>query len=312
VNDGDTIFRNCDDGYLRYDDLELVDTCAFAEEFLVLVYPENTQCDIDQVVQMDRFEVFIQYNCGITDSLEFRVSYVDNKPPFFLSVPADITISCDPDLLPDVAEADDNCTNATVSFTDRTKNEDPQVLERVWYAIDFCGNLDSAIQTITVSGELNCSVIIPDQVPCFKDSVWIFSDIIGGQAPFDHRWEVKGGGCSIIYDGGDSILVETGFGGFVIELVVTDQFGCDTRCEGIGECMLKKGQPGGSFPVRPIFDEIGLSPNPTRGMLNVQIDRDTYNRLTVLNQLGQKMLEISTNTADFSGQIELDHLPAGI
>jgi hypothetical protein len=77
----------------------------------------------------------------------------DDVAPVFTSVPADYSSECDVDLVLDDATATDNCSGATITYSESTTSGDcdqEYTLVRTWTATDNCGNASSASQTISV------------------------------------------------------------------------------------------------------------------------------------------------------------------
>lgn len=93
--------------------------------------------------------------CGNVDSSCVQVIMVtDTEAPTF-TTPADLTILCTSDSLPAttgmVNDAEDNCTNVTISFSDMlVPGECPAVdtIIRTWTVEDACGNASTGIQRI--------------------------------------------------------------------------------------------------------------------------------------------------------------------
>ena len=77
----------------------------------------------------------------------------DDVAPVFTSVPADYSSECDVDLVLDDATATDNCSGATITYSESTTSGDcdqEYTLVRTWIATDGCSNSSSASQTISV------------------------------------------------------------------------------------------------------------------------------------------------------------------
>jgi hypothetical protein len=79
------------------------------------------------------------------------ISVVDMTAPV-LTVPADVTIECSDSTnisFSGTATAIDDCSaNVTVSFVDNEVGQCPIVLQRIWSAVDDCGNTSVATQSI--------------------------------------------------------------------------------------------------------------------------------------------------------------------
>ncbi|MFM7814558.1 MAG: hypothetical protein ACKO66_08590, partial [Flavobacteriales bacterium] len=94
--------------------------------------------------------------CGNSATQTWIIQAVDNEAPQILNVPADVTIDCSDEIpaAPNVIAVDD-CDSApqlietsaieTIGCT--------TYLTRRWYALDACGNLNQAVQLITITDQ---------------------------------------------------------------------------------------------------------------------------------------------------------------
>ncbi|MFK8055683.1 MAG: gliding motility-associated C-terminal domain-containing protein [Saprospiraceae bacterium] len=125
-------------------------------------------------------------DCGNTSTASQTVTVSDDEAPTFASVPADASISCSEQLPQGTATATDNCDNSVnVSMTERTvagNCDDNYEVIRTYSAVDACGNLATATQTITISDteaptfanvpanvEVSCDDPIPTDTPTATD-----------------------------------------------------------------------------------------------------------------------------------------------
>ena len=91
--------------------------------------------------------------CGNASESTQLIVLTDDVAPVFTSVPADYSSECDVDLVLDDATATDNCSGATITYSESTTSGDcdqEYTLVRTWTATDGCGNASSASQTISV------------------------------------------------------------------------------------------------------------------------------------------------------------------
>ncbi len=93
--------------------------------------------------------------CGNSATTSQKITVVDNLPPVFGIVPADVTLSCDVAIPPVVnPPATDKCDpQVIVTFIESKLNGNcPQAytLTRTWTATDDCGNTAKATQKITI------------------------------------------------------------------------------------------------------------------------------------------------------------------
>ena len=93
-------------------------------------------------------------NCGNIATRTQKITIIDNQPPVFSGVPANVTVECDAVPAPAQPTASDNCvTNVTVVFAETSVAvtcENSYTIVRKWTATDACGNTATATQTLTV------------------------------------------------------------------------------------------------------------------------------------------------------------------
>jgi hypothetical protein len=97
--------------------------------------------------------------CGNSSNLVQTITVQDTMPPV-VTAPANLTIACTDSLNPSVnktlgtATAVDNCTGAsTPTYSDQTVAGNcpgNYTVKRTWSSVDGCGNIGTALQTITV------------------------------------------------------------------------------------------------------------------------------------------------------------------
>jgi len=112
--------------------------------------------------------------CGNSAEAIQTISFQDNEPPVFTSVPADENIYCG--TAPAVSEeaiAIDNCSAVTVTFEDVTVAEGcGGSILRTWTATDACGNIATATQTISfVDYEAPVVTFLPGDLTVSCDNV---------------------------------------------------------------------------------------------------------------------------------------------
>ena len=91
--------------------------------------------------------------CGNAAFTPQTVVFSDTTPPTFVSVPADLTLSCEDDIPFDLAVATDNCTSITLEVSDDLALEVSQgahLLTRTFTATDAQGNTAQAVQLISI------------------------------------------------------------------------------------------------------------------------------------------------------------------
>jgi len=96
--------------------------------------------------------------CGNSSSASQTITVIDNQAPVFSNVPANTTAACSNIPTSVAPTATDNCSGATVSFSEVKSAVDCSgnyTITRTWTAVDGCGNSSSASQVITVN-EIAC------------------------------------------------------------------------------------------------------------------------------------------------------------
>jgi hypothetical protein len=87
--------------------------------------------------------------CGNERIALQQIFVTDEIAPVFVSFPEDLTIACDELGAPEAPTAEDNCSDLYLFVEEHLTNLPcGQVLERIWTAIDLCGNTISRTQTI--------------------------------------------------------------------------------------------------------------------------------------------------------------------
>lgn len=98
--------------------------------------------------------------CGNSSSLELSITMFDSSIPEIISVPADLTLSCNTPLPAELVEATDLCS-LEFSYSDELSGDACVTLvTRTHSATDDCGNMAQAVQTIE---------LVDDVSPYFTD-----------------------------------------------------------------------------------------------------------------------------------------------
>ncbi|MBX7052100.1 MAG: T9SS type A sorting domain-containing protein [Flavobacteriales bacterium] len=94
-------------------------------------------------------------DCGNSTTVYQVIHVVDTTDPILVGVPANTEVECDAVPAPAEVTATDNCSTATVSYSQTATEGCPYTITRTWTATDECGNQSSASQTILVVDTTN-------------------------------------------------------------------------------------------------------------------------------------------------------------
>jgi len=147
-------------------------------------------------------------NCGNSSVAMQEITVQDITPPQFVSVPANVTVSCESVPSVGVPNATDNCDpDVAITYLGeaRTDGNCPSnyTLTRTWSAMDDCGNTTTAVQIITVQdltapvftfvpedATVNCDAIPAPGIPTATDNctanpsiVFVGETIVGMTSP---------------------------------------------------------------------------------------------------------------------------------
>ncbi|HHM20732.1 MAG TPA: T9SS type A sorting domain-containing protein [Bacteroidetes bacterium] len=159
-----------------FDQLDATDECSTVE----LTFSDVSENLCDGTYAVTRTWVASDA-CGNISFASQKITVLDQEPPVFVFVPADLTVSCGAPIGFGQAEASDACSFATLTYEDQTADAcgDTYTLTRTWTATDGCGNFAQAQQKITVvdnappvfQTEVQDQFIPCDQQPVFDDVV---------------------------------------------------------------------------------------------------------------------------------------------
>ncbi len=137
-----TATDNCNDVTITSEDVETSDDCE------TIIERTWTATDV----------------CGNSSSCIQMITIYDATPPVIIC-PADVEHECDVDVDYGEATATDNCNSVTISSSDVvTSDECETIIERIWVAIDECGNASRCMQTITIVDTTNPVITCPADV----------------------------------------------------------------------------------------------------------------------------------------------------
>ena len=115
-------------------------------------------------------------SCGNKNTGFQRITVIDNNPPILNNIPSNVTVNCNTiPALPanGVVTATDECDGNPVLTFEETFTRGNNVnlcnyytysIFRKWTAVDKCGNINTAVQTITVRDDIAPTFTVPSDV----------------------------------------------------------------------------------------------------------------------------------------------------
>jgi hypothetical protein len=315
TNGGELIRYGCDYPRLAMSDVRVTDNCC-----------EVTYSTSDQLISSNGCGVFGYYHrwkcsaiatdaAGNQTEFFFYVLQYDTVAPLIYSIPDDLELDCGEEIPPvnTTVYAEDNCSPSVSVRVFEETTDDPEnnqmIIRRTWEAIDDCGNLAQASQTIrvcTIATELTSFEITTRQ--CQQTISWSTSGESGLEyftiqySADGHNFklirEIKAGGT---YSFTDPVKRSGGY--YRISLVFPD--GTEKFSEEV--------------PVtQRCFnaDNLTIYPNPFREFINLYFrapDTDDA-RISIYDQFGRS---VYTETETFNQglnekQLKTGHLPSGL
>ncbi len=150
--------------------------------------------------------------CGNRQPTNARLSIVDTIAPVFVSIPQDITVTCDSIPVVDSLVVLDYCDGIIKYFPEEfdSKSNDPSqcdyynyLIERVWRVSDACGNMLTHTQTIEVIDTIGPLISINQFVTigCDRDTLGYLQfatieDQCGGEFEVDYLDQEIASGCN--------------------------------------------------------------------------------------------------------------------
>ncbi len=111
--------------------------------------------------------------CSNISVRSHSMTVVDNEAPVFTSVPEDVTLEIGESLPTALAQATDNCSEPTITYSDVPVVGDlATTITRTFTATDACGNTAFASQAIVVNEILGCT----DALACNYDMTATYED----------------------------------------------------------------------------------------------------------------------------------------
>jgi hypothetical protein len=189
----------CGDPLPAVSSTSAVDNCSGADEITLFVdeqvFPSGCGTTVLRVYMASDA-------CGNTTSIVQEISVIDNVPPVFNEFDAEVELSCSNASVA-LATAFDDCSDVTVTYSDNLVEGSCGIRTRVYTAVDACGNMATAEQTLIVSdpvapvfvsfpvsASISCDEVLPAEESyiefienCSEVTVAWSEEIIEGDCP---------------------------------------------------------------------------------------------------------------------------------
>jgi large repetitive protein len=141
----DEVYLNCTE--MQADQtVEVVDDCLFAVNIEYVDYDNGDTTDCTRSIT----RVWTATDaCGNEATFQQQINVVDDTPPFFTSLPADLVLPCGSVALIEYPVTEDFCSDVTLSLVETESGDACYAsLIREWIAVDECGNTVTHLQSI--------------------------------------------------------------------------------------------------------------------------------------------------------------------
>ena len=126
---------------------QVSDACSEPSEVTYTEFTESGDCDGSYTVTRTYTATDA---CGNTSTHTQTISFIDDVAPVFNEFAAVLELSCE-NASSALATASDNCGDVTVTYSDEFSDNACGTRIRTYTAIDVCGNITQATQTLIVS-----------------------------------------------------------------------------------------------------------------------------------------------------------------
>lgn len=167
-------------------------------------------------------------DCGNSKMWTQYISVIDTVAPVLSGVPADVTLACgEPVPAPATVTAMDDCDSLAI-VVNFSESSNIDVITRTWTAMDACGNMVSASQTITVSGDLAiASINVTAATGCNTNDGTVTIDLDDAAAGSGPYMVTINGTYNLGPFASEPIVISNAPGGVTINSVeVNDAGGC--------------------------------------------------------------------------------------
>jgi hypothetical protein len=189
----------CGDLLPEFSVTSATDNCSGPEDIMLFVDEQIFPSECGSTI----LRVYMASDaCGNTTSTVQEIAVIDNVPPVFNEFDTEVELSCE-NASVSLATASDNCSDVTVTYTDNLADGSCGVRTRLYTAIDACGNIATAEQTLIIndpvapvfvsfpiSASVSCDEVLPAEESyiefienCSEVTITWSEEIIEGDCP---------------------------------------------------------------------------------------------------------------------------------
>ncbi len=272
-------------------------------------------CYQSDIYKQDYIDIQLSTACGIIKEVELIVNRIDQHPPVFYTLPANVSIGCNDSISFPFIEAWDDCSEVTISREEIVVVSLPgksEYLQR-WSAADACGNSTIHERHVTQFEAPECAISSPDDIVC-GEWIRIQSDVLSMAPPLTYAWELVQGECELIRHTAHDAYLDIQLLSAIaqVSLTVTDFYGCSSTCTIDLNCDYKPNDSTPSLKKAKIAQGTSIIyPNPAQNTVNIQAGEADIRSILLMNRIGQ-MQKVQLTAMRHSSQMDISSIPAGV